>query len=122
VVHITKDGMPRRSQGVEHMVDYRVYNLRAIGILPIVFCAQQKIVSALLLKLVFMKCWAMVLREVSNPSEILISQKDGQLSGATIGGNYRRQSTSSYRDSITGESCILWYAAAYTKRIWIRND
>ncbi len=61
------------------------FNSKAIVTSLIEYFELRKTVSALLQRLVSMKMLGSGLREVSNPSEILISQKDGQLSGATIG-------------------------------------
>src|SRR5258707_971035 len=84
VGHITKDGMLAGPKVLEHMVDTvlqfegdRHFAYRILRTTKNRFGSTSEIGIYEML--------GNGLREVSNPSEILISQKDGQLSGATIG-------------------------------------
>lgn len=84
VGHITKDGMLAGPKVLEHMVD-TVLQFEGDRHLAYRILRTTKNRFGSTSEIGIYEMLGNGLREVSNPSEILISQKDGQLSGATIG-------------------------------------
>jgi DNA repair protein RadA/Sms len=84
VGHITKDGMLAGPKVLEHMVD-TVLQFEGDRHLAYRILRTTKNRFGSTSEIGIYEMQGTGLREVSNPSEILISQKDGPLSGATIG-------------------------------------
>ena len=84
VGHITKDGMLAGPKVLEHMVD-TVLQFEGDRHLSYRILRTTKNRFGSTSELGIYEMLGTGLREVSNPSEILISQKDDQLTGATIG-------------------------------------
>jgi DNA repair protein RadA/Sms len=84
VGHITKDGMLAGPKVLEHMVD-TVLQFEGDRHLAYRILRTTKNRFGSTSEIGIYEMLGNGLREVSNPSEILISQKDGNLSGATIG-------------------------------------
>ncbi len=84
VGHITKDGLLAGPKVLEHMVD-TVLQFEGDRHLAYRILRTTKNRFGSTSEIGIYEMLGNGLREVSNPSEILISQKDGQLSGATIG-------------------------------------
>lgn len=84
VGHITKDGMLAGPKVLEHMVD-TVLQFEGDRHLAYRILRTTKNRFGSTSEIGIYEMLGSGLREVSNPSEILISQKDGQVSGATIG-------------------------------------
>lgn len=84
VGHITKDGMLAGPKVLEHMVD-TVLQFEGDRHLAYRILRTTKNRFGSTSEIGIYEMLGSGLREVSNPSEILISQKDTQLSGATIG-------------------------------------
>ncbi len=84
VGHITKDGMLAGPKVLEHMVD-TVLQFEGDRHLAYRILRTTKNRFGSTSEMGIYEMLGSGLREVSNPSEILISQKDGPLSGATIG-------------------------------------
>jgi len=84
VGHITKDGMLAGPKVLEHMVD-TVLQFEGDRHLAYRILRTTKNRFGSTSEIGIYEMLGNGLREVSNPSEILISQKDGLLSGATIG-------------------------------------
>ena len=84
VGHITKDGMLAGPKVLEHMVD-TVLQFEGDRHLAYRILRTTKNRFGSTSEIGIYEMLGNGLRQVSNPSEILISQKDGQLSGATIG-------------------------------------
>lgn len=84
VGHITKDGMLAGPKVLEHMVD-TVLQFEGDRHLAYRILRTTKNRFGSTSEIGIYEMLGTGLREVSNPSEILISQKDGQVSGATIG-------------------------------------
>lgn len=84
VGHITKDGMLAGPKVLEHMVD-TVLQFEGDRHLAYRILRTTKNRFGSTSEIGIYEMLGDGLREVSNPSEILISQKDGPLSGATIG-------------------------------------
>jgi DNA repair protein RadA/Sms len=84
VGHITKDGTLAGPKVLEHMVD-TVLQFEGDRHLAYRILRTTKNRFGSTSEIGIYEMLGTGLREVSNPSEILISQKDGQLSGATIG-------------------------------------
>lgn len=84
VGHITKDGMLAGPKVLEHMVD-TVLQFEGDRHLAYRILRTTKNRFGSTSELGIYEMLETGLREVSNPSEILISQKEGQVSGATIG-------------------------------------
>jgi DNA repair protein RadA/Sms len=84
VGHITKDGMLAGPKVLEHMVD-TVLQFEGDRHLAYRILRTTKNRFGSTSEIGIYEMLGSGLREVSNPSEILISQKEGQLSGATIG-------------------------------------
>jgi DNA repair protein RadA/Sms len=84
VGHITKDGLLAGPKVLEHMVD-TVLQFEGDRHLAYRILRTTKNRFGSTSEIGIYEMLSTGLREVSNPSEILISQKDGQLSGATIG-------------------------------------
>jgi DNA repair protein RadA/Sms len=84
VGHITKDGMLAGPKVLEHMVD-TVLQFEGDRHLAYRILRTTKNRFGSTSEIGIYEMLGSGLREVSNPSEILISQKDGQLTGATIG-------------------------------------
>ncbi|HZX73640.1 MAG TPA: DNA repair protein RadA, partial [Cyclobacteriaceae bacterium] len=84
VGHITKDGMLAGPKVLEHMVD-TVLQFEGDRHLAYRILRTTKNRFGSTSEIGIYEMLGTGLREVSNPSEILISQKDGQLSGVTIG-------------------------------------
>ena len=84
VGHITKDGMLAGPKVLEHMVD-TVLQFEGDRHLAYRILRTTKNRFGSTSKIGIYEMLGTSLREVSNPSEILISQKDGLLSGVTIG-------------------------------------
>lgn len=84
VGHITKDGMLAGPKVLEHMVD-TVLQFEGDRHLAYRILRTTKNRFGSTSEIGIYEMLGSGLREVSNPSEILISQKDGQLNGATIG-------------------------------------
>lgn len=84
VGHITKDGMLAGPKVLEHMVD-TVLQFEGDRHLAYRILRTTKNRFGSTSEIGIYEMLASGLREVSNPSEILISQKDGPVSGATIG-------------------------------------
>lgn len=82
--HITKDGMLAGPKVLEHMVD-TVLQFEGDRHLAYRILRTTKNRFGSTSEIGIYEMLGVGLREVSNPSEILISQKDGQLSGITIG-------------------------------------
>jgi len=82
--HITKDGMLAGPKVLEHMVD-TVLQFEGDRHLAYRLLRTTKNRFGSTSEIGIYEMLNSGLREVSNPSEILISQKDGQLSGVTIG-------------------------------------
>ncbi|HYC84788.1 MAG TPA: DNA repair protein RadA [Chryseosolibacter sp.] len=82
--HITKDGMLTGPKVLEHMVD-TVLQFEGDRQLAYRILRTTKNRFGSTSEIGIYEMLGNGLREVSNPSEILISQKDGQLSGITIG-------------------------------------
>jgi len=82
--HITKDGMLAGPKLLEHMVD-TVLQFEGDRHLAYRILRTTKNRFGSTSEIGIYEMLGTGLREVSNPSEILISQKDGQLSGITIG-------------------------------------
>lgn len=82
--HITKDGMLAGPKVLEHMVD-TVLQFEGDRHLAYRILRTTKNRFGSTAEIGIYEMLGNGLREVSNPSEILISQKDGQLSGVTIG-------------------------------------
>lgn len=82
--HITKDGMLAGPKVLEHMVD-TVLQFEGDRHLAYRILRTTKNRFGSTAEIGIYEMLGTGLREVSNPSEILISQKDGQLSGVTIG-------------------------------------
>ncbi len=82
--HITKDGMLAGPKVLEHMVD-TVLQFEGDQHLAYRILRTTKNRFGSTSEIGIYEMLGTGLREVSNPSEILISQKDGQLSGVTIG-------------------------------------
>lgn len=82
--HITKDGMLAGPKVLEHMVD-TVLQFEGDRHLAYRLLRTTKNRFGSTSEIGIYEMLNAGLREVSNPSEILISQKDGQLSGVTIG-------------------------------------
>ncbi len=82
--HITKDGMLAGPKVLEHMVD-TVLQFEGDRHLAYRILRTTKNRFGSTSEIGIYEMLGTGLREVSNPSEILISQKDGKLSGATIG-------------------------------------
>lgn len=83
--HITKDGMLAGPKVLEHMVD-TVLQFEGDRHLSYRILRTMKNRFGSTSEIGIYEMQGNGLREVSNPSEILISQKDGPLSGITIGG------------------------------------
>jgi DNA repair protein RadA/Sms len=84
VGHITKDGLLAGPKVLEHMVD-TVLQFEGDRHLAYRILRTTKNRFGSTSEIGIYEMLSTGLREVSNPSEILISQKDGQISGATIG-------------------------------------
>lgn len=84
VGHITKDGLLAGPKVLEHMVD-TVLQFEGDRHLAYRILRTTKNRFGSTSEIGIYEMLGSGLREVSNPSEILISQKDGQVSGATIG-------------------------------------
>lgn len=84
VGHITKDGLLAGPKVLEHMVD-TVLQFEGDRHLAYRILRTTKNRFGSTSEIGIYEMQGSGLREVSNPSEILISQKDGNLSGATIG-------------------------------------
>ncbi len=84
VGHITKDGLLAGPKVLEHMVD-TVLQFEGDRHLAYRILRTTKNRFGSTSEIGIYEMLGTGLREVSNPSEILISQKDGQVSGATIG-------------------------------------
>lgn len=84
VGHITKDGMLAGPKVLEHMVD-TVLQFEGDRHLSYRILRTTKNRFGSTSEIGIYEMLGTGLREVANPSEILISQKDGQLSGVTIG-------------------------------------
>jgi DNA repair protein RadA/Sms len=84
VGHITKDGMLAGPKVLEHMVD-TVLQFEGDRHLAYRILRTTKNRFGSTSEMGIYEMLGNGLREVSNPSEILISQKDGQVTGATIG-------------------------------------
>lgn len=84
VGHITKDGLLAGPKVLEHMVD-TVLQFEGDRHLAYRILRTTKNRFGSTSEIGIYEMLGSGLRQVSNPSEILISQKDGQLSGATIG-------------------------------------
>ncbi|MBS1554724.1 MAG: DNA repair protein RadA [Bacteroidetes bacterium] len=84
VGHITKDGMLAGPKVLEHMVD-TVLQFEGDRHLAYRILRTTKNRFGSTSEIGIYEMLSNGLRQVSNPSEILISQKDGNLSGATIG-------------------------------------
>jgi DNA repair protein RadA/Sms len=84
VGHITKDGMLAGPKVLEHMVD-TVLQFEGDRHLAYRILRTTKNRFGSTSEIGIYEMLGTGLREVSNPSEILISQKDGQISGVTIG-------------------------------------
>jgi DNA repair protein RadA/Sms len=84
VGHITKDGMLAGPKVLEHMVD-TVLQFEGDRHLAYRILRTTKNRFGSTSEIGIYEMLGSGLRQVSNPSEILISQKDGNLSGATIG-------------------------------------
>lgn len=84
VGHITKDGMLAGPKVLEHMVD-TVLQFEGDRHLAYRILRTTKNRFGSTSEIGIYEMLGTGLRQVSNPSEILISQKDGHLSGATIG-------------------------------------
>lgn len=84
VGHITKDGMLAGPKVLEHMVD-TVLQFEGDRHLAYRILRTTKNRFGSTSEIGIYEMLGNGLREVSNPSEILISQKEGQVSGATIG-------------------------------------
>lgn len=84
VGHITKDGLLAGPKVLEHMVD-TVLQFEGDRHLTYRILRTTKNRFGSTSEIGIYEMLASGLRQVSNPSEILISQKDGQVSGATIG-------------------------------------
>jgi DNA repair protein RadA/Sms len=84
VGHITKDGMLAGPKVLEHMVD-TVLQFEGDRHLTYRILRTTKNRFGSTSEIGIYEMLGSGLREVSNPSEILISQKDGQISGITIG-------------------------------------
>jgi DNA repair protein RadA/Sms len=84
VGHITKDGMLAGPKVLEHMVD-TVLQFEGDRHLAYRILRTTKNRFGSTSEIGIYEMLSSGLREVSNPSEILISQKDGQVTGATIG-------------------------------------
>lgn len=84
VGHITKDGLLAGPKVLEHMVD-TVLQFEGDRHLAYRILRTTKNRFGSTSEIGIYEMLASGLREVSNPSEILISQKDGAVSGATIG-------------------------------------
>ncbi|MCW5910451.1 MAG: DNA repair protein RadA [Cyclobacteriaceae bacterium] len=84
VGHITKDGMLAGPKVLEHMVD-TVLQFEGDRHLAYRILRTTKNRFGSTSEIGIYEMLGNGLREVSNPSEILISQKDGQVTGATIG-------------------------------------
>jgi DNA repair protein RadA/Sms len=84
VGHITKDGMLAGPKVLEHMVD-TVLQFEGDRHLAYRILRTTKNRFGSTSEIGIYEMLGTGLREVTNPSEILISQKDGHLSGATIG-------------------------------------
>jgi DNA repair protein RadA/Sms len=84
VGHITKDGMLAGPKVLEHMVD-TVLQFEGDRHLAYRILRTTKNRFGSTSEIGIYEMLGSGLREVSNPSEILISQKDGQVSGASIG-------------------------------------
>lgn len=82
--HITKDGLLAGPKVLEHMVD-TVLQFEGDRHLAYRILRTTKNRFGSTSEIGIYEMLTTGLREVSNPSEILISQKDGQLSGVTIG-------------------------------------
>jgi DNA repair protein RadA/Sms len=82
--HITKDGVLAGPKVLEHMVD-TVLQFEGDQHLSYRILRTTKNRFGSTSEIGIYEMLGTGLREVSNPSEILISQKDGQISGATIG-------------------------------------
>jgi DNA repair protein RadA/Sms len=82
--HITKDGLLAGPKVLEHMVD-TVLQFEGDRHLAYRILRTTKNRFGSTSEIGIYEMLGTGLREVSNPSEILISQKDGQLSGVTIG-------------------------------------
>jgi DNA repair protein RadA/Sms len=82
--HITKDGLLAGPKVLEHMVD-TVLQFEGDRHLAYRILRTTKNRFGSTSEIGIYEMLSTGLREVSNPSEILISQKDGQLSGVTIG-------------------------------------
>jgi DNA repair protein RadA/Sms len=82
--HITKDGMLAGPKVLEHMVD-TVLQFEGDRHLAYRILRTTKNRFGSTSEIGIYEMLGNGLREVSNPSEILISQKDGQISGVTIG-------------------------------------
>ena len=82
--HITKDGLLAGPKVLEHMVD-TVLQFEGDRHLAYRILRTTKNRFGSTSEIGIYEMLGTGLREVSNPSEILISQKDGQLTGATIG-------------------------------------
>lgn len=82
--HITKDGMLAGPKVLEHMVD-TVLQFEGDRHLAYRILRTTKNRFGSTAEIGIYEMLGTGLREVSNPSEILISQKEGQLSGVTIG-------------------------------------
>lgn len=82
--HITKDGMLAGPKVLEHMVD-TVLQFEGDQHLSYRILRTTKNRFGSTSEMGIYEMLGTGLREVSNPSEILISQKDGQVSGVTIG-------------------------------------
>lgn len=82
--HITKDGLLAGPKVLEHMVD-TVLQFEGDQHLAYRILRTTKNRFGSTSEIGIYEMLGTGLREVSNPSEILISQKDGQLSGVTIG-------------------------------------
>ncbi|MEO5979771.1 MAG: DNA repair protein RadA [Chryseolinea sp.] len=82
--HITKDGMLAGPKVLEHMVD-TVLQFEGDRHLAYRILRTTKNRFGSTSEIGIYEMLSTGLREVANPSEILISQKDGKLSGATIG-------------------------------------
>jgi DNA repair protein RadA/Sms len=82
--HITKDGLLAGPKVLEHMVD-TVLQFEGDRHLAYRILRTTKNRFGSTSEIGIYEMLGTGLREVSNPSEILISQKDGQLTGATVG-------------------------------------
>jgi hypothetical protein len=114
--HITKDGSLAGPKVLEHMVDTVLqFEGDRHNTYRILRTMKNRFGSTSELGIYEMQGTG--LRQVSNPSEILISQRDEPVSGIAIGSMMEGNRPITGGDPVARERCYLWNAAAEQYRL-----